>query len=111
MSTIYDPRRRKVDIRISRYAVAHEQAHAAQHAEETLLWRWFAATRRIPVLCRVTALLLEIDAAARALALMPGDDDAKEQAGVGVLSYALAVTMLPVLLGWTLAIFARKAKP
>lgn len=102
MSTVYDPSRRKIDIRISRYQVAHERAHQAQHAAETRLWRWYVATRRVPVLCRVTALLVEIDAAARALAEMPGDDDAKEQAGIGILSYALAITMLPVLLGWTI---------
>lgn len=73
-ASAYDPNRRRVLLaaNASPYQQAHEMAHRAQHATETLAWRCHRRMMHAPYLCRFTRLWLEWEAARMALAGMRG---------------------------------------
>jgi hypothetical protein len=81
----------------SAYGDFHEWAHVGQHARRTLVWRAFEWLRSVPMLGRVSLLVLEIEAAwiareeMRACGVWQAGD--AREAWFGVLSYLRALTI------------------
>lgn len=62
----YDPLTLRLELGGTAYEDAHEWAHVEQHARQTVAWRLWWVSLRIPVLCRLAVLMVEIEAAAKA---------------------------------------------
>lgn len=113
MPATYDPQTGKIRFIVTPYEAAHEWAHVAQQCETGWLWKLHERARTVPFLGRVVLLLLELDAAGRALAELPPDAEIAEEAAAGLFTYILAITMLPVILARALMIrahFKRKSQ-
>jgi hypothetical protein len=80
------------------YVIAHEQAHAAQHAELTRLYRAWRRTHWVPIVGRFFRLLLEFDAddRARAKLISCGQWDAQNQRAARLVMYSYGLPSTPL---------------